>query len=447
MKMIYLHFRPDLVIHSFSSAEIILVFPHVTLTWENPSFTLRQRLQGLLEQGNSFPYYEEESTLPTFFYFLDQLKELALLSYTILDEQKPFITLIPLARRNLNLKDERVDPKQNLQLSRFAYIRTSKENTFVLESPLVAASLILKNPKSLEILHALSGPISLEDLIQKIPHISEETLHATISLLSQAFFLSNADQAPSLAFWEFHDLLFHAKSREKTDLPSGATFRFLNQIQPLPALRPIPSDVIPLFKPDLLCTEIMEQRKSIRKQGEKPISKQQLGEFLYRSARVKEQIPSKHHETTRRPYASGGACYELELYPLIHHCEGLEKGLYRYHPDLHALYLCPSTLEDREYLLQHAAQSTQMSELPQVLILIAARFARVSWKYESIAYSLILKDTGALIQTLYLTATAMGLAPCAVGGGNSDLFSKIANTDSYEETTVGEFILGSRPLL
>ena len=36
--------------------------------------------------------------------------------------------------------------------------------------------------------------------------------------------------------------------------------------------------------------------------------------------------------------------------------------------------------------------------VPQILITIAARFARVSWKYSSLAYALILKDVGVLTQ-------------------------------------------------
>jgi hypothetical protein len=33
--------------------------------------------------------------------------------------------------------------------------------------------------------------------------------------------------------------------------------------------------------------------------------------------------------------------------------------------------------------------------VPHVLITIAARFGRISWKYSAIAYALILKDAGA----------------------------------------------------
>jgi hypothetical protein len=45
---------------------------------------------------------------------------------------------------------------------------------------------------------------------------------------------------------------------------------------------------------------------------------------------------------------------------------------------------------------------------------------------------------------MYLAATAMGLGPCAVGGGDADLFARAAGTDYYAETSVGEFLLGSQ---
>jgi oxazoline/thiazoline dehydrogenase len=79
-----------------------------------------------------------------------------------------------------------------------------------------------------------------------------------------------------------------------------------------------------------------------------------------------------------------------------------------------------------------------------VLITMAARFQRLSWKYESISYSLMLKNVGALFQTMYLVATAMDLAPCALGGGDSDLFARAAGLDYYAETSVGEFLIGSK---
>ena len=95
-------------------------------------------------------------------------------------------------------------------------------------------------------------------------------------------------------------------------------------------------------------------------------------------------------------------------------------------------------------MLEDARRSAKLAETPQILITIAARFQRLSWKYESMAYSALLKNVGVLYQTMYLVATAMDLAPCALGGGDSDLFARAARLDYYAETSVGEFLLGSK---
>src|SRR6202047_4491489 len=82
------------------------------------------------------------------------------------------------------------------------------------------------------------------------------------------------------------------------------------------------------------------------------------------------------------------------------------------------------------------------SAAPQILITIAARFGRISWKYSSIAYSLILKDVGVLLQTFYLMATDMGLGGCAIGTTNIDLFARMTGQEFHAEGPVGQFALG-----
>jgi SagB-type dehydrogenase family enzyme len=77
-----------------------------------------------------------------------------------------------------------------------------------------------------------------------------------------------------------------------------------------------------------------------------------------------------------------------------------------------------------------------------VLITIAARFGRTAWKYSSLAYALILKDVGVLMQTLYLMATDMNLGGCAIGSVNIDLFAKMTGIEFYIEGPVGQFAIG-----
>ena len=93
-------------------------------------------------------------------------------------------------------------------------------------------------------------------------------------------------------------------------------------------------------------------------------------------------------------------------------------------------------------MLAEAGFSTGTGALPQILVVVAARFPRLSWKYESIAYSLVLKHVGCLLQTLYLVATSMDLAPCGIGGGDSAQFARVVPGSRYLETSVGEFVLG-----
>jgi SagB-type dehydrogenase family enzyme len=81
---------------------------------------------------------------------------------------------------------------------------------------------------------------------------------------------------------------------------------------------------------------------------------------------------------------------------------------------------------------------------PQVLITMAARFGRVSWKYSGFAYSLVLKHVGVVMQTLYLMTTEMELGACAIGIGDIDLFSRMTGLPFHIEGAVGQIAIGSR---
>ena len=143
-----------------------------------------------------------------------------------------------------------------------------------------------------------------------------------------------------------------------------------------------------------------------------------------------------------RPYPSAGASYELELYLAVDKCEGLARGFYHYDAGGHALVPIGVRAHELEALLTGAEFAMDAPAAPQILITIAARFGRISWKYSSLAYALILKDVGVLTQTLYLMATDMGLGGCAIGSTNIDLFAKMTGIEFHVEGPVGQFALG-----
>jgi SagB-type dehydrogenase family enzyme len=98
-----------------------------------------------------------------------------------------------------------------------------------------------------------------------------------------------------------------------------------------------------------------------------------------------------------------------------------------------------------EAMLMKGAFAMGAPSPPQILITIAARFGRISWKYSSIAYALILKDVGVLTQTFYLMATDLGLGGCAIGIANIDLFARMTGLRIHVEGPVGQFALGREP--
>ncbi len=79
-----------------------------------------------------------------------------------------------------------------------------------------------------------------------------------------------------------------------------------------------------------------------------------------------------------------------------------------------------------------------------MFLTIAARVPRVAWKYEGNAYRVVLLDAGVMLEMMYLVATAMGLAPCAVGNGDPALFAALTDCDPFEETSVAEFALSGQ---
>jgi SagB-type dehydrogenase family enzyme len=267
------------------------------------------------------------------------------------------------------------------------------------------------------------------------------------------------DEDPIRRMWSAHDLMFHARSRfGRHGGPFGATFRHRLDVAPLPAVKPPPrGPQVELFRPDmerLRLTDpplagVMESRRSVYDHGREPVSLRQLGEFLYRVARVRETgemaVPGGGAmAVSSRPYPSGGKSYELEFYLTVAACDGLAEGLYHYDPLLHALTRVAGKTPQVSALLDYCAIAAPGCR-PQILVTLAARFQRVTWKYDAIAYATILKHVGILYQSMYLVATAMGLAPSALGSGDSDVFAAAAGTDYLVETSVGEFILGSLP--
>ncbi|MFJ8955006.1 SagB family peptide dehydrogenase [Streptomyces sp. NPDC102381] len=361
-----------------------------------------------------------------------------------------------------------VGPDDVVRLSRFALCR-SRSGTLVLESPLASARALLVHRTARTLVYSLAAGRRVGDLAEQdggdlaLPEVC-----ALLGVLVGAGLVEcrsageefETEENSTLRQWDFHDLLFHSRIRSgRHDAPLGGTFPHRGEIAPRPAVKAVPDGPsIELYRPALEeitgrdpgLTAALEGRRSFRSYGEQPLTAEQIGEFLYRVGRVRTRfVPAPDDEPggeiVSRPYPTGGSSFELELYLTVQRCDGIDPGIYYYDPVAHRLVLVNDAHQDRRAMLEVASVSTAREADPDLLITMTSRFQRLSWKYSGMAYATTLRHTGVLYQTMYLVATAMGLAPCGLGIGNSDMSARVLGLDYLQESSVGDFILGSRP--
>jgi SagB-type dehydrogenase family enzyme len=352
-----------------------------------------------------------------------------------------------------------------LVLSRFAYLRR-RANEMVLESPRASALFKICDPAIAGILAILVSP----QQVKRLRRAAGFPVTELLALLVDCQILFKIDAAgdqglrpaegdDNLVLWDFHDLVFHTRSTEGRHAnPLGGLYPYVGVMPLPPAVRPLwtgkridlrkfaaPSPALsPLAK-------LLRERHSVRDFDSRlPITLAELSQFLDCSARVQSTVDAPLDldgsgpmlTYTVRPYPSGGGSYELELYLTVDRCEGLPKGFYHYDAGGHTLVPIDIPGQKLDAQLKAAQFAMGAAAVPQVVMTIAARFGRVSWKYSSIAYALILKDVGVLMQTFYLMVADMGLGGCAIGTTNIDLFAKMTGLEFHVEGPVGQFALG-----
>ncbi|MEK8104197.1 hypothetical protein NKG94_01915 [Micromonospora sp. M12] len=89
---------------------------------------------------------------------------------------------------------------------------------------------------------------------------------------------------------------------------------------------PLP-DLATIAKADPAFSQVVADRRSVREHDDAaPLSLERLAEFLHRSQHTSAVGEAGGQEVGQRPYPGGGGVYELEIYPLVARCAGLDPG-------------------------------------------------------------------------------------------------------------------------
>lgn len=354
----------------------------------------------------------------------------------------------------------------SLQISRFALMRRVGD-ALIVETPNNSSHLRVCDSRYMAVLFFLAKLRAKEEIFSEFSTLAHESLQDFLESLYAIGILDTADEVgvlsedvnPELMQWEFHDLLFHSYSRMGRQIGGyGGTYRFGDRIGYTPAFKEFSAEkIIALDQPaqpsldvelkDVRFFDVIESRRTRYVSGVSPLNIGELSKFLWYSYRVKAYSPANNSEphpcdASLRPVPGAGAMHEIDLYVGISRCNGLDNGFYHYNPLNHTLERAVDRPEQGA-LIQDAARLAGLSSPPDVLIIFASRFNRISWKYEKMSYAATLKNVGVLYNQMYLIATAMGLSPCALGGGNIETFAKAFQISPYLEGSVGEFILSA----
>ncbi|NUT96053.1 MAG: SagB/ThcOx family dehydrogenase [Saccharothrix sp.] len=385
------------------------------------------------------------------------------------DSAIPLLSAQPVSPHGV-LELPEVPPDRPVRLSRFALAR-QRDGELVQESPLSHHRVVLHRPQASAVIAALARPTTVAEVARRValpvPLVGEIVAYLVgagmaVQAENGAF---DEDHDPALRSWSPYELMFHSRSRlGRHDEPAGATFRHVDTTPAPPAAKAAPPGKrFPLPSPDATTTsangttpsraagitlvEAIEGRRSTRAFTAESPTAAQLGELLHRAAAVRSRQEvdgpgGTRYEVTRRPYPGAGSLYELELYLTADRCPDLPRGIYHYSATDHALTLVNDDPAAVDEVLDGARVATGGRRPPPALLTITARMDRMAWVFDGISYATTLKHVGVLQQTLYLVATGLGLAACALAMGDDDTSATALGLDWPAEVSVAEFALG-----
>jgi len=180
-------------------------------------------------------------------------------------------------------------------------------------------------------------------------------------------------------------------------------------------------------------------RRSMRTYAPEPTSLEELSTVLHLAA----GITADNYGHPRRAAPSSGALYPIELYPVVHNVAGLERGVYHYAIQEHALELVRA--EDLRARVVEWGLFQEFLGQSGVVVFLTQILQRMRFKYQDRSYRYGLLEAGHIGENLYLAAAALGLGACGVGAFMDDDINRMLGVDGTEEAAVYLVTIGKVP--
>jgi len=197
-------------------------------------------------------------------------------------------------------------------------------------------------------------------------------------------------------------------------------------------------------------SEVLSRRRSLRRYGGDPITRQALSTLLAYGCGVNGSLGpgdgSEPTRTTGRTYPSGGGLYPVENYlAVLNGGPELDEGLYYYVPDDHALRVLAEGAVTDEIDDAFVPPAGMEPSDAAVCFLLTGAFWRSKAKYGPRGYRFVLQESGHLVQNLLLVGLALGYGGVPLGAVREDRANDLLGVDGVDEALVYSLFLGAPP--
>ncbi len=170
----------------------------------------------------------------------------------------------------------------------------------------------------------------------------------------------------------------------------------------------------------------IKTRRSVRDYSKQPLSLKELSTLLFTT----QGITSDY----KRAAPSAGALYPMETYLVVNNVAGLEKGLYHYLVQEHALEVVK--IGDFAQEVRKKGLNQAPLENAAVDFIWTAVSERTTKKYGERGIRYIFIEVGHVSENLYLQANSMDIGVVAIGAFDDQAINKFLGVDSEKETVI-----------
>lgn len=186
----------------------------------------------------------------------------------------------------------------------------------------------------------------------------------------------------------------------------------------------------PALKGQMSVEEALLKRRSVRRYQETQLTMQQVSQLLWATYGISDSTTYSRRKLRTAP--SAGAVYPLEIYLMVRDVASLQPGLYKYHSESHTLTLYSSG--DISKAVAEACLEQMMLHQAPASIIYTAVWTRIKARYgERGEERYLCMDIGHSAQNVYLQATSMGLATCAVGAFDDKKLADVIKPPAGEQ--------------